>query len=51
MAFYDLNKEERTRTSGQISMEILADLKASRHKKTAGYFSDEDTYILSLIHI
>lgn len=45
MAFYDLDKEERTKVVSTIYDHLLSELKSGKTKFTVQYFSDEDTYI------
>ena len=45
MAFYDLDKDERTELVAGIEQSILKDIKAQKSSSVIRYFSDEDTYI------
>jgi hypothetical protein len=45
MGFYNLTKEERIKRVGQISNDILSDIRKDSRNNILTYFSHEDTYI------
>lgn len=45
MAFYDLNKSERTDVVARIGSDIFSDIVSGKHQMLLQFFSDEDTYI------
>jgi hypothetical protein len=45
MGFYNLTKEERIKRVGQISNDILSDIKKDSRNNILTYFSDEGTPI------
>ncbi|HEY9364343.1 MAG TPA: HEAT repeat domain-containing protein, partial [Chitinophagaceae bacterium] len=51
MAFYDLSKQERAGVAGDISNNILNELKTTHLQNIPVYFADDDTYIRKCAYV